>query len=245
MFDRLNPDRPLNASLLLANGSPYRIRPSGANDRAYLAECFDGLSPESRRMRFFGNKGSLTPGDLDLFSGADGYDHIALAAVRIDAAGRELGPLGFARCMRLAPGGESAELSITVSDRFHGQGIGRALLDRLVALAYAQGIRHFRCEVLSENSGMRRLAQHLNGAATWQGGGVVEYDMALPEPVPADLAPDLPAPVQAQPDTELPWLMLPGAWVTPWPEIWQAHLDDCLALVEAANEDLVYWMHAA
>ncbi len=236
MFDRLSPhrpidgDRPIDASLRLDDGSRYRIRPSGIGDRAFLAACFDGLSQESRRMRFFNNKGALTPGDLDLFSGADGYDHIALAAVRIDASDQEVEPLGFARCLRLAPGGESAELSITVSDRFQGQGIGSALLDHLIRAAQAQGIRRFRFEVLVENRGMRGLAQKLGGDARWLGDGIVEYNCALPDPVPG-------APVW-----DLPWYLDPGAWIAAWiapgTVAWQTNLEHCLAWVRAANEDL-------
>ena len=195
MFDRLNPDRQIDTYHRLADGSLCRIRPSGAADRALLLECFEALSPESRRMRFFTNKRSLTPAELDLFSGADGYDHIAIAAVRIDTSGRELEPLGFARCMRLVPGGESAELSITVADRFHGQGIGSALLTRLMDTAYAQGIRRFRFEVMIENRGMRQLAQGLGGEAHWLGDGIVEYDCALPEPAVAEPAADRPGAV--------------------------------------------------
>lgn len=152
MFDRLNPDRPIpdraiDPDRTLDDGSTYRIRPSGTHDRALVAAFFEALSPHSRRMRFFVNKRSLTPDELDLFCGADGHDHLALAAVRTDATGREIEPLGFARCLRLAPGGETAELSIAVADRAQGQGLGGALLERLCTAALAQGIRRFRFEI--------------------------------------------------------------------------------------------------
>ncbi len=236
MFDRFNPDRQIVTYHRLADGSVCRIRPSGAADRALLQECFEALSPESQRMRFFTNKRSLTAQELDLFSGADGYDHIAIAAVRIDASGRELGPLGFARCLRLAPGGDSAELSVTVADRFQGQGIGSALLSRLMDAAYAQGIRRFRFEVLVENRGMRQLAQRLGGEARWLGEGIVEYDCALPEPAGTGPAADRHRTVPADPDRDLPWYLDPGAWIDPWTHVWQAW-------VQAANEDLGNWLN--
>jgi RimJ/RimL family protein N-acetyltransferase len=242
MFDRLNPDHQIVTYHRLADGSVCRIRPSGAADRALLQECFEALSPESQRMRFFTNKRSLTAQELDLFSGADGYDHIAIAAVRIDASGRELEPLGFARCLRLAPGGDSAELSITVADRFHGQGIGTTLLRRLMEAAYAQGIRRFRFEVLVENRGMRRLAQQLGGEARWLGDGIVEYDCALPEPAVAEPAADRLGAVAGETDTDLPWYLDPDAWIGPWTHAWQANVDVCLSWVQAANEDLGHWL---
>jgi GNAT superfamily N-acetyltransferase len=193
-------------------------------------------------MRFFTNKRSLTAQELDLFSGADGYDHIATAAVRIDASGRELEPLGFARCLRLAPGGDSAELSVTVADRFQGQGIGSALLESLTDAAYAQGIRRFRFEVLVENRGMRQLAQHLGGEARWLGEGIVEYDCAVPEPTGAEPTPDWPKSVPDDSDRDLPWYLDPGAWVGHWTHVWQANLA-CLTWVQAANEDLGNWLN--
>jgi RimJ/RimL family protein N-acetyltransferase len=234
MFDRLNPDRQIDTYLRLANGSVCRIRPSGVADRALLQECFEALSPESQRMRFFNNKRSLTPEELDLFSGADGYDHIAIAAVRIDTSGRELEPLGFARCLRLAPGGETAELSVTVADRFQGQGIGSALLGRLTDAAHSQGIRRFRFEVLVENRGMRQLAQRMGGEARWLGDGIVEYDCALPEPAGAEPAADGPGDA-TDTDRDLPWYLAPGAWIAPWTHAWQANLNVCLSWVQAAN----------
>ncbi|WP_295455594.1 hypothetical protein, partial [uncultured Thiodictyon sp.] len=88
MFHRLHFDR------RLADGSTYRIRPSGPHDRELLVRCFESLSPEARRLRFFTAKQALTSEDLDRFCAADGYDHIAFSAVRIDATGRESEPLG-------------------------------------------------------------------------------------------------------------------------------------------------------
>lgn len=226
MFDRIDIDRPIDRVRRLADGSAYRIRPSGADDRGLLIRCFEALSPDSRRMRFFTHKQTLTPEDLDLFCGADGRDHLALAAVRIDALGRELEPLGFARCLRLSPGGEVAELSIVTADRVQGQGVGSALLACLGEAAWSAGIRRFRFEVLAENAGMRRLAQRLGGTAEWVGNGIVEYDCALPEPV-------CPAPTPL-----LPWYLNPGAWIEPWAETVIANLDHYIGWMQAANDEL-------
>ena len=129
MFQRLHFDR------RLADGSTYRIRPSGPHDRELLLRCFALLSPQARRLRFFSAKPALTPDDLDRLCGADGHDHIAFAAVRLDPTGRESEPLGFARCLRLTPGGEVAEFSIATVDRIQGQGVGSALLSHLIPAA--------------------------------------------------------------------------------------------------------------
>jgi len=159
-----------------------RIRPSGAADRERLKACFDGLSPKSRRMRFFASKHHLSEAEQDRFSSADGWDHIAVAAVRLDDQGRETEALGFARCIRLEPAGDRAEISITVADKAHGQGVGTAMFRQLMELPRAAGIRHLRCEVLAENLPMRKLALAMGGQPEWMGDGIVEYDCELPPP---------------------------------------------------------------
>ena len=234
MFRRLSFER------RLADGSAYRIRPSGADDRGLLIRCFESLSPQSRRLRFFTNRPALAPDDLDRFCAADGRDHIAFAAVRIDAAGRELEPLGFARCIRLTPGGEVAEFSIATVDRIQGQGVGAALLSHLIPAARRQGIRRFWFEVLAENVGMRRLARQLGGDPQWVGAATLEYDCRLPEsrpaaPVTVPLRPAVHPAVRALP-LGLPWYLDPGVWVKPWIATWREGLGRSGAWGPAANE---------
>lgn len=241
MFDRLHFDR------RLADGTAYRIRPSGPHDRELLTRCFDSLSPESRRMRFFNDKRFLSADDLERLSGVDGQHHIAFAAVQLDAAGRETEPLGFARCIRLTPGAEVAEFSIVTVDRMQGQGIGSALLTYLIPAARRQGIERLYFEVLAENAGMRRLAQRLGGTPRWMGDGILEYDCPLPESTPVDaaslarLGPMRPV-VTALPLGVVPWNLGPGVWLGPLTNTWKAGLDGCLAWTRAANEEFGHWL---
>ena len=104
----------------LKDGSLCQIRLSDPADRERLTRCFEALSPESRCLRFFGVKPTLQPSELDYYTHADGRDHIAFAAVRLDPLGLEGEALGFARCIRLGVGSETAELSITVVDEAQG-----------------------------------------------------------------------------------------------------------------------------
>lgn len=219
--------------LRLKDGSLYQIRPSGPADRDRLAACFETLSPESRRLRFFGVKQTLQASELDYYSDTDGRDHIAFAAVHLDPTGKEAEALGFARCARLHNGSETAELSITVVDEAQGQGIGAALLGRLIPAARAQGIRRFRCEVLAENAGMRRLAQRLGGDAQWLGDGTLEYDCALPAEPESQLA------------WGLPWFADPDAWISLCSDAWVTSLEQTLVRIQAANDDWDQWLVGA
>ncbi|WP_020508401.1 GNAT family N-acetyltransferase [Lamprocystis purpurea] len=205
-----------------------RIRPSGAADRERLKACFGALSPESRRLRFFASKPNLNDAELDLFSNADGWDHIAVAAVRLDDQGRETETLGFARCIRLAPGGDCAEFSITVADAAHGQGIGTAMSRQLLELARAAGVRHLRFEVLAENTPMRKLALAIGGKPDWTGDGIVEYDCEL-----------LPS---VNPHRSLPWFASPHRLLSAYVDLWLASLDRGLHAARTAQQGFAHWL---
>jgi GNAT superfamily N-acetyltransferase len=161
----------------------------------------------------------LTEADLAYLSGADGREHLAFAAVRPDAFGRDTDVLGTARCIRSTPGSETAELAMAVVDRAQGNGVGTALLDRLIDAAREQGIRRFRCEVLADNEGMRALAKRLGGRVGWLDDGTLEYDCPLPDAAPA-LKPNpqqaskrRPAPRPVPRRTARP---APSAWADSW-----------------------------
>jgi GNAT superfamily N-acetyltransferase len=173
----------------LRDGSRCHIRSIGRDDPEVVTACFAGLSDASRRLRFFAAKRALTEADLRYLTGADGREHLALAAFRRDEAGREIEVLGTARCVRGAPGSETAELAMAVVDRAQGKGIGTALLSHLIEAARAQGIRRFRCEVLADNEGMRALAKRLGGRAIWLDDGTLEYECPLPDPAPSEPIP--------------------------------------------------------
>jgi GNAT superfamily N-acetyltransferase len=166
----------------LRDGSICRIRPIDKGDRQRLQAAFDRLSANSRRLRFFGVKKALTQAELDYLAAPDGRDHIAYGAVRLDQRGIELEGLGAARCIRLAPDSDTAELAIAVVDEAQGEGIGGNLLRQLVQAARRQGIRRFRCEVLAENNAMRALAVSMGSDARRVDDSVLEYECPLPAP---------------------------------------------------------------
>ena len=236
-----------------------RIRPSGCADRERLDLCFRTLSPESSRLRFFATKRALSENELDFFSGADGGDHIALAAIRMDDQGQEQEALGFVRCVRLTPQGPCAEFSITVLDAEQGRGLGSALADALMKAAADAGIQRLCFEVLADNMQMRKLAQHMGGKPQRMEDGTLEYDCALtPAPAPAPAVIAAPAPVAgvaplaapAPARTPSPAPVLPG-WVLPWiPDprdlvgVWLQGANEALTLTRRAQRaqlDIYRW----
>lgn len=225
--------------LPISDGSICRIRSIGQDDRALLVGCFEGLSPESRRLRFFGAKPSLSTGDLDFLAGADGRDHIAVGLIRLDADGEEVELLGAARCIRLGRDSDTAELAMAVVDRAQGQGIGRILISHLVEAARAQGVRRLRCEVLAANEGMRALLGGPGSRVRWLDDGTLEYEYALPGDAadPADAPLLLGDPVLGLADAWsseldrvmgglfLAWQFLIGTWLVRWPFAWPEEVE--------------------
>jgi hypothetical protein len=65
MHAHIDPYRPTHSRTHLVDGSRYQVRPSGEGDRQLLLDCFEGLSPDTRRLLFFNSKPTLTPGELD------------------------------------------------------------------------------------------------------------------------------------------------------------------------------------
>ena len=215
---------PEDPRIRLKDGTPCRIRAIGPDDRDALLACFAGLSPESRRMRFFSAKPSLAESDLDFLTSADGRDHLALGAMRLDAWGQDVELLGVARCIRLGPDADASEFAISVVDAAQGRGLGTALCTHLVTAARRQGIRRFRCEVLAANAGMRALAAGLGSHVRWLDDGTLEYDYAFPS---------VDAPETAYPfDLDHPLAAArlgADAWSAGTARVWSASLDLCRA----------------
>ena len=161
----------------LRDGRRVCLRAPCAGDMDQVKECFQRLSPDSRRLRFFIAKRVLTDAELDFFTLADGQDHIAVAALELGVDGREARIHGMARCIRAQEGSSRGELAVAVADDVQGLGVGRLLIEELGRAARTQGIERFVIETLSDNVGMCALAERLGGAVLSREVGSVHYDL--------------------------------------------------------------------
>ena len=107
--------------------------------------------------RFLGPHPRLTPAELRYFTEVDHHDHEALLAVNPDNGDG----VGVARYVRDREHRDSAEVAFFVSDAWQGRGVGKALLQRLVVRARAEGIRRFTALMLADNWQMRHLLANL------------------------------------------------------------------------------------
>jgi len=168
----------------LRDGKPALLRLVAPDDKDMLRRGFERWSQESRYARFFSAKQRLTEDELTYLCDVDQEHHFALGAISEGGDG-----LGIARFIRLPAGDELggpviAEAAVAVADEAHGQGLGRILLERLIAAARERGIERFRCEVLGSNTSMKALIDKIAPVRTVEvSEGVMSIDFDLPHPV--------------------------------------------------------------
>lgn len=145
-----------------------RIRRATIDDAGKLARLFDRLSPETIQRRFFALRRGWPPEIWDSFAGRD---H------RLAVVAEENGEVvGLAEC--IGEGAETAEIAVLVEDRCQGRGLGRALLQTVLASASATGVRRFVGYVLCSNVAMLRLlarATRILGRRTSDGVDVITF----------------------------------------------------------------------
>jgi GNAT superfamily N-acetyltransferase len=151
------------------------LRPLHFGDRRTVLEVFQGLSEQSRNLRFLGAKPRLNERDLDLL--VDVGRHGREAVVAVD---QETGcSVGIGRYVRDADGPE-AEIAFEVIDEWQGRGIGRRLGHELARLARSEGILRLRASVDRSNWPALTIVRGLGEVlATRSEGSVVELVVRL------------------------------------------------------------------
>jgi len=138
----------LVSNVVLRDGSTVRIRPARSMDQTRVEDYLIGLSPETRRLRFWSQAidvRELARRIVDV----DYHDHLTLLVLHGGDEGRMIGGAQYVRIE-----GGRAEVSLSVTDEFHGRGMGSILLGQMAQAAADQGITTFVAEVLPENHTM-------------------------------------------------------------------------------------------
>ena len=157
----------------LRSGDEVLVRSLRPDDQAGLGAMFGELSSSSRYQRFLGGKPAVSPQALRRLAEVDHRDHEALVAVA-DAGDDDGGTvIGEARWVRDGDDGAVAEMAITVADDWQQCGLGTALAHDLARRAAEEGVERFSAEVLTDNTGIRRLVEYVGEVDhAQQGGGV-------------------------------------------------------------------------
>jgi RimJ/RimL family protein N-acetyltransferase len=159
-------------SAWMHNGTPYEIRPCLDPElhitpqllKEQIRQALQCLSAESRWQRFASPVHELSDEQLDYLTDLDGSDRVAWCAAMIHE-GKVTG-IGLARYIRCRDDPAIAEFAVTIIDAYQGQGIGTALLGRLLQTASANGLHVLRGYVNPGNKRMLALGQRYGGKTT-------------------------------------------------------------------------------
>jgi GNAT superfamily N-acetyltransferase len=153
-----------------------RLRPLDGRDGECVARCAARLSRRSLLLRYLAPVHGVTPEMVGWVGALDGV--VALAVGASDPGEGEL--VGLARCVRAAPGAETAELAVTVLDAWQGRGLGRVLVAELAERALAVGVTAFSGTLFVDNRPARALLASLGTPRVreWSG-DVVELAVEL------------------------------------------------------------------
>lgn len=137
-------------------GRRLTIRPIRPEDEPAHSDFIAGMTPNDLRMRFFG--------------AVSGFDHSQLARMTQIDYDREMALIattqesGHARTLGVVrtitdPDNENAEFAVAVRSDLKGMGLGRMLMERMVAYVRGRGTRWIVGEVLRENAPMLGLVK--------------------------------------------------------------------------------------
>lgn len=165
------------------DGRSVTIRPIRPDDAGIEREFVKALTPEARYMRFMSTLKELTPEMIAHFTQVDFDREMALIGVVPHDDGERL--VGVCRYV-VAPGDDYCEFALVVAEAWLRRGLGRHLMERLIAIARGRGLGQMRGEILSSNVAMLDLASKLGfvGADAPGVPGVRAVTLAL-QPAPA------------------------------------------------------------
>jgi acetyltransferase len=144
----------------LPAGGRALLRPVHAEDAELVQSFVRGLSPQSRRNRFFCALTELPQHMLRRLTQPDHKKEFGLLAL----AGSPDAPsvVGMAQYAPDQPG--CAEFSVAVADAWHGRGLGTRLVQSLIRHASGTGVETLCAVMLPENRAMLALAERLGFA---------------------------------------------------------------------------------
>lgn len=144
---------------LLRDGTPVLIRAIRPDDRQRIIDAFRKLEPETIYTRFFSAKKQLSEDDLSRIDASDFVRAVALVATIGEGADETI--IGGGAYTVLDRPGEppTAELSFTIEEDYHAQGLSGLFMRLLAQIGRERGIRRFEAEVLAGNTPMLKVFQ--------------------------------------------------------------------------------------
>jgi acyl-CoA synthetase (NDP forming)/GNAT superfamily N-acetyltransferase len=160
---------------LLADGTTMTIRPAAPGDYQAVLRLHEAMSPDNLYFRFFSASRVSAEREAHRVCLDDRQGLAALLGLRGDDL------VGVAS-YELTGDPAAAEIALAVADDMHRRGIATLLLEHLVSLARARGVKTLVADVLPDN--YRVLHVLADAGLTVRrriGGGVIEISMPVPD----------------------------------------------------------------
>ena len=127
-------------------------------DEPIHAQFIDSVSKEDLYKRFFSNVGEFNHEALANLTQIDFDREMAFVAVAFDEGGPLI--IGVARAL-ITPDNSDAEFAILVRSDLKGKGLGKVLMQKIIAYCQAKGTKQMSGMTMPTNRGMLSLAQSL------------------------------------------------------------------------------------
>ncbi|MFN3416595.1 MAG: GNAT family N-acetyltransferase [Caldimonas sp.] len=139
-------------------GQPMWLRPIRPEDEPALRAFYGQADPQDLRLRFFMARREVPHSELARYSQIDYDREMTFVAGPLGETAGEIWGEVRAVC---DPDNRCAEFAIQVRSGLQGRGLGRYLLQRMIAYLRARGTRELVGHCLPENTAMSTLARQL------------------------------------------------------------------------------------
>jgi acetyltransferase len=147
----------------MKDGNDVLIRPIRPEDEPMLVKFHATLSERSVYLRYFhlmNLSQRVAHERLTRICFIDYNREMAMVAERRNPATGENEILGVSRLTRVL-GTNDAEVAVLVSDQFHGRGLGKELLGRLVTVGADEKLSALKADILPDNRDVARICEKL------------------------------------------------------------------------------------
>ncbi len=158
------------------HGRRVLLRPIRPEDEPIHQKFFTRLSPQDIRFRFFGVVKALEHSQIARYTQID-YDR-EMAFIAVDDSGSEPETLGVVRAIA-DPDNLHAEFAVIVRSDMKGKGLGRILMNKIIAYCRIRGTEALVGEVLDYNERMLALARDLGFEVRQKDAGVNSVRLEL------------------------------------------------------------------
>ncbi|WP_409314877.1 GNAT family N-acetyltransferase [Pseudomonas putida] len=155
----------------LEDGSAVLIRPLREEDRERDKRFLSTIAYESRRFRLIAGLSGGLP-SLDTQDMPVDY-HQRMAYVALVHVNGQLQQIGVSRYAGI-PGSQRCECAVAVSEDWQRKGLGKRLMQHLIAAARRNGFQCMVSRDLASNYAMHRLVKALGFTSRYPGGDVSE-----------------------------------------------------------------------